>query len=481
MALRNLIRFFFPSADFTIYNSASKKKEKFRNHTNKVKMYSCGPTAHNYAHIGNLRSYVFSDLLRRTLEFNGFVVRHVINITDIGHLSSDADEGEDKITLALRRENKPLSRENMKKLSAFYTDRFVKDLEALNIKKPEHMPNASDYVPEYITFIKELERKKMLYKTSDGIYFNTSKFSRYGCLGGGMKTRHLGLSTESRIGLNKEKINYKDFAVWKFNPIFGYDAPWQKGFPGWHLECSAMAISILGDTIDIHTGGVDHIQVHHNNEIAQSETATGKKFVRYWMHNEFVTVEGAKMAKSSGNFITLESLRKNKITALAYRYWLLGSNYRTPIKVNWEILESAKTSFNRLIESYSELKTAVDEKPSQPYLKQFKAAINDDLNSAKALSLVWNILRDEEIDDGTKRATIKIFDKVLGLKIDELSRTSNFEEKKEIPKDVLELARQRESARKNKDWQHADVLRIEIEKRGYGIRDSEHGPKIFPK
>lgn len=283
-------------------NTLTKQKELFvpLNEKN-VGMYNCGPTVYDYAHIGNLRAYVFADILRRTLEYAGYTVNQVMNITDIGHLSSDADDGEDKMTRGLKREGKPLTLEAMKELADFYAEAFKKDLSWLNIEMPHHMPKASEHIAEDIALIQKLEARGFLYTTSDGVYFNTEKDPHYGKLGGLSDINE----AQARIHAQSEKKSPRDFAVWKKNDVLGYESPWGKGFPGWHMECSAMSMKYLGETFDIHTGGIDHIPVHHNNEIAQSENATGKPYVRTWLHNAFVTVPSGKMAKSEGTGLTL--------------------------------------------------------------------------------------------------------------------------------------------------------------------------------
>jgi cysteinyl-tRNA synthetase len=333
------------------YNTLSRQKEDFSPiDKDEVRMYSCGPTVNNHAHLGNLRAYVFADILQKTLEYSGYKVKRVMNITDIGILSSDADTGEDKMTVALIREGKELTLKNMRELAEFYTEKFKEDLDRLNIRIPAEIYFASDYVKEDIELVKKLEEKGYAYKTSDGIYFDTAKMPDYGILRGGKTTRDEG---HTRIAENREKRNGEDFALWKFNSQIGYESPFGKGFPGWHIECSAIGMRFLGDQFDIHTGGIDLIPTHHTNEIAQSESATGKKpFVRFWMHNEFVDTGNEKMSKSKGNFLQLKSLLEKNLHPITYRFWLLMASYRTKVNFLWEALEGAEVALKRLYNIY---------------------------------------------------------------------------------------------------------------------------------
>ena len=368
------------------YNTLTRKKEDFRPiELKKVRMYTCGPTVYNYAHIGNLRAYVFVDILRRTLKYSNFKIKQIMNITDIGHLSSDADSGEDKMTKGLLREGKELTLKNMRGLAEFYAQKFKEDLKALNIEMPEKMLFASDYIKEDIKLIKRLEEKNYTYKTKDGIYFNVSKMSDYGILWGGKRVHD---EDETRIAKNPEKKNQEDFALWKFNNKIGFPSPWGQGFPGWHIECSAMSMKFLGEQFDIHTGGIEHIPIHHTNEIAQSECATGKKpFVRFWLHNEWVLFDNKKMAKSDNNFLKLGSLIERKINPIAYRFWLLMANYGTKMNFNWEALQGAETALNRLYGLYKGLGKDIGSVNKQ-YQKKFQEYIEDDLNTPEALSLL---------------------------------------------------------------------------------------------
>ena len=451
------------------YNTLTKNKEDFISIKKKeVRMYTCGPTVYDYAHIGNLRSYFFADILRRTLQYNGLKVKQIMNITDIGHLSSDADSGDDKMTKGLLREGKELTLENMRRLAEFYTDRFKENLKTLNIEMPDGMYFASDYVKEDIELVKKLKEKKYTYKTSDGIYFDISKMPNYGELAGGKRAW---TKEGSRIAENPEKRNPEDFALWKFNNKIGFKSPFGQGFPGWHIECSAMGIKFLRKQFDIHTGGIDLIPTHHTNEIAQSECATGKRpFVRFWMHSEHVDTGGEKMAKSSGNFLIMKNILDRKIDPLAYRLWLLMANYRTKVSFVWEALEGAETALKRLYGLYSEFGDKVG-KIHKEYQHKFKKHLEDDLDTPRALSLLWDVVKDKNISNADKKATILDFDKVLGLNFENIKKYS-------VPKEIIKIAEMRERARKNKDFKKSDELRKKINSLGYEIKDNDNGFKI---
>lgn len=453
-----------------LHNTLTGKKEEFKPlKEGEVSMYNCGPTVYNYAHIGNLRSYVFADTIRRVFEYNGYNVKQVINVTDIGHLSSDADDGEDKMTKALKREGKPLTLSAMREVADFYFEKFKDDLKSLNIEMPEHFPFASDHIKEDIELVEKLEKGGFTYKTSDGIYFDIKKYPEYGELGNVKQVIEKADETESRIGLNPEKRNSQDFAVWKFNNELGYDAPFGKGFPGWHIECSAMSVKYLGPEFDIHTGGIDHIPVHHNNEIAQSVCA-GDPYAKYWMHNAHLNIatengEG-KMAKSGDNFITLQTLKEKKIDPLALRYVFLSARYSSPLQFNWETLEGAQTALNRIREKISKL-------PDNGSVvnTNFINYINDDLDTPRALALVSEILNDENISGEDKKATLLHMDSVLGLKLDLVTNIV-------IPDEVIKLMQERDIARANKDFAKSDELRNEIEKLGFEVKDTPEGTAV---
>ena len=452
-----------------LFNTLTRKKENFESiEPNKVRMYSCGPTVYDYAHIGNLRAYIFTDILRRTLKYLDFEIKQVMNITDIGHLSSDRDEGEDKMTKALRRENKEFDLKNMREIAEFYTNKFKEDLKSLNIEIPDEMFFASDFILEDIKLIQRLEKKDFVYKTNDGLYFDTSKMFDYGVLWGGKRVHS---EEDARIMKNSEKKNSEDFALWKFNDKIGFASPWGTGFPGWHIECSAMSMHELGEQFDIHTGGIEHIPIHHTNEIAQSECATGKKpFVRFWLHNEWVLLGNKKMAKSEGGFLKLNDLKEKNINPLAYRLFCLMANYGSKINFNWEALEGADNALGRLYGFYIDLGDAVGNIIVE-YQNKFKEYISNDLDTPKAVSLVWELLKDTSLSDADKKATLLDFDKVLGFNLDKII-------KEKIPDEILKIADEREQARKNRDFKKSDDLRKKINSLGYGIKDTDSGPKI---
>ncbi len=465
-----------------LVNTLTGKKEKFEPiHEKEVGMYNCGPTVYNYAHIGNLRAYVFADTLRRALEYSGFKVNQVINITDIGHLSGDGDEGEDKMTKALKREGKPFTLEAMRELANFYFKAFKEDLNKLNIKEPDHFPFASDHIKEDVSLIEKLTEKDFAYKTSDGIYFDISKDKNYGRLGRqNFSQENLGDQySVSRIGTNPEKRNPRDFALWKFNSELGFEAPFGKGFPGWHIECSAMSMKYLGETFDIHTGGTDHIPVHHNNEIAQSENATGKEFARFWLHSAFVNMGEEKMAKSEGNTLTLKDLEEKGIHPLAYRFWLLQAKYSSPINFSWEAVKSAQISYLKILRHWGLLQITITpttlDADFEGYQKRFRQTIEDDLNTPQAIALIWEILENDNLNNFYKKQLIADFDKVLGLKIESMEA---YVDLKKIPEEVRKMIEERESARKEKDWEKSDKIREELKSKGYEIEDTPEGVRV---
>jgi cysteinyl-tRNA synthetase len=457
------------------YNTLHRKKEEFKSiKKGRVGLYTCGPTVYDFSHIGNLRTYIFEDILRRTLEYNGYKVRQVMNITDVGHLTSDEDTGEDKVEKAAREKKK-----SAWQIAAFYTEQFKKDIAALNIEPASVFPKATDHIKEQVALIKKLEQKGFTYKTSDGIYFDTSKFKDYGKLG---RINIKGLKKGARVK-EGEKKNITDFALWKFSPRLGsgqarrqmeWKSPWGIGFPGWHIECSAMSTKYLGQPFDIHAGGIDHIPVHHQNEIAQSEAAYNKPLANYWLHGEFLVVKEKKMAKSEGAFITLKTLEEKGFNPLAYRFFVLGTHYRKPLHFSWEALEAAEKGLKNLYNQISaigrqssELRKKVDKKFKEKFLK----AINNDLNMPQALAVAQKILK-AKLSNGDKLATLFDFDKILGLKLAEAVLAVK------IPKKIKELAEKREKLRKEKKWSEADELRRQIKKLGWQIEDTKKGPAL---
>lgn len=447
-----------------LYNTLTKRTDVFTPlKPGLASIYSCGPTVYDYAHIGNLRSYIFADILHRTLAYNRYQVTHVINITDVGHLSGDGDIGEDKMSKGLKREGLPFSLDGMKTLAETYEAAFKENLHDLNIITPNVLPRASEHIPEQIALIQTLEAKGFVYKTSDGMYFDTHKDTAYGKLGGLTPLT----DTEARIDTS-DKRNPRDFALWKFNPHLGWESPWGTGFPGWHIECSAMSQKYLGETFDIHTGGIDHIPVHHNNEIAQSECAYNKPLAHVWMHNEFVNVDSGKMAKSEGNFITLKTLAEHSIHPLSYRYWLLTSHYRTPITFSYEAVQAAQQAFERLLVYIHENKKPSATPPLNA-LEHIRTVLNTDLNTPQVLALLYAIQNDTSI---AKAETVALFlelDAVLGLSLDILS-----DEIGRIPDEISSRIQARETLKKAGSWSEADAIRDELSAHGYTIKDNPH-------
>lgn len=432
----------------------------------KVGVYACGPTVYNFAHIGNLRTYLFEDLLKRVLLRNGYEVNHIINITDVGHLTSDADTGEDKMELGAKRTGMTAW-----ELAAFYTDAFQKDLKRLNVLDPSVWCKATDHIEEQITFIKELEEKEFTYRTGDGIYFDSRKLDNYGYLA---RLDIEGLQAGARVDQGERKF-VTDFALWKFSPEdeqrqMEWDSPWGRGFPGWHIECSAMSAKYLGDYFDIHCGGEDHIPIHHTNEIAQTEAARGTRLANYWMHGYFLQLDNAKMAKSSGEFLTLDVVEEKGFSSLAYRYFCFSAHYRTQMSFSWASLDAAQRTLNRLYETA--WNWGEPGEVSADYLARFDACLNDDLNMPRALAVLWELVRSEEADS-VKKATLLACDDVLGLDIANWAPAEI-----EVPDEVRALVQAREEARAAKDWGRADELRKQVSDLGYVIEDTKEGAKI---
>ncbi|MBU4308841.1 MAG: cysteine--tRNA ligase [Nanoarchaeota archaeon] len=452
-----------------IYNTLTRKKEIFKPlKKRRVGLYTCGPTVYWYQHIGNLRTYIFADILKRTLEFNNYKVKQIMNVTDVGHLTSDADEGEDKMEKAAAKEGK-----KAKDIANYYLKIFKQDFKKLNISEPDVWCKATEHIKEQIELVKILEKKGFTYKTSDGIYFDTSKLKDYGKLA---KLNIKGLQEGKRVKVG-EKKNKTDFALWKFSEKLGvrqqeWDSPWGVGFPGWHIECSAMSSKYLGKQFDIHTGGIDHIPIHHTNEIAQSESAFRKKpWVKYWMHGAFLTnKKGDKISKSKGGLYTISELEKEKFEPLIYRYFCLTTHYRKQLIFSLENLETAKNSYSRLKNLISEIKDCG--KINKKYLKEFEKAMNGDLNTPNALQVLWKLVRDKKAEGKIK--TIEKMDEVFGLKLLE-------KEKVEVPVEIKKLVEERNSARKNKDWKKADEIREKINKLGYILEDTKEGSEVKKK
>jgi cysteinyl-tRNA synthetase len=451
-------------------NTLSRNKEDFAPLVaNRVGIYTCGPTVYDYAHIGNLRAYIFADILRRIFEYTGYSVTHVMNITDVGHLVSDADDGEDKLEAGARREKK-----TPWEIAEYYTQDFFANETKLNILKPTIICKATDHIPEMISLVKTLVDKGFGYETSDGIYFDVSKLPQYGRLSGiKLDEQKAGARVETR----DEKRHHADFALWKKadpSHIMQWDSPWGKGFPGWHLECSAMSMKYLGETFDIHTGGTDHIPIHHENEIAQSEAATGKQFVRYWLHGEFLLVDGGKMSKSKQNFYQLKDLVAKGFEPLAYRYFCLTGHYRSPLNFTWESIDSAQRGLNNLRADLLRLQKLPDSEPGEledTIRESFQESITDDLNMPNALAVVWQAIY--SLKGNPLRRVLLDFDRVLGLGLAEVK-----EQQLVIPTEIEQLKEQRNLARKNKDFKTADALRQQALDLGYLFEDSPQGTII---
>ena len=431
-----------------------------------VGLYTCGLTVYDYAHIGNLRTYIFEDILRRVLEYNGYKVEHVQNITDVGHLTSDADTGEDKMEKGSRRTGLTAW-----EIAEKYTQAFKDDLQKLNILEPTIWCKATDHIGEQIALVQCIEEKSYTYRTSDGIYFDTSRLQDYGYLG---RLDIEGLRAGSRVDL-AEKRNPTDFALWKFSPTdqkrqMEWDSPWGVGFPGWHIECSAMAHKCLGSFFDIHCGGEDHIPIHHTNEIAQTQACYGTKLANFWMHGYFLQLDSMKMAKSAGVFLRLQSVIDRGYDPLTYRYFCLNAHYRSKLNFTWEGMDGAQTALNRLRATSCDwgLPGSVDE----TYLERFIKRINEDLNMPRALALTWDLVK-SDLSPSTKKATLIEFDKVLGL------RLADWEPVEEtVPAEIVALVEQRQKARAEKRWQESDSLRDQISEAGYEIQDTPEGPRV---
>ena len=457
-----------------VYNTLSRKKEDFKElHEGEITMYSCGPTVYNYAHIGNLRTYVFMDLLRRVLLYDGYKLKGVMNITDVGHLTSDGDEGEDKMDKRAKETGK-----TPKEIADFYTNIFMTDLAKLNISLPEIIAKATEHIDDMIKYVQRLVDSGFAYETSDGVYFDISKFPKYGELS------RLNLDEQiagARVEVNSEKRNPQDFAVWKkADPIHiqQWPGPWGMGYPGWHIECSAMSQKYLGEVFDIHTGGVDHIPVHHENEIAQNEALTGKKSVDYWMHGEFMLVNNGKMSKSLGNTYTIASLEEMGYSPMVFRYFCLNAHYRKKLNFTFEGMDSAKVSYERLcaiLRSHSYGLALVDDDTLNGFKKEFDDAINDDINIPMALGVLWKMTK-LPLTSQVYQLALEM-DKVLGLSLDKVEDYLN-SLVSDIPEEVVNLAEKRKEAKANKNWAKADELRGKITELGYNVLDSKDGYEL---
>ncbi len=467
-----------------IYNTLTRRKETFRPvEPGKVRMYNCGPTVYDQAHIGNLRTYIGADVARRAFEYLGYEVRQVMNITDVGHLTSDADEGEDRMAVGVRRTGR-----DPWEIAERCANLFFQDTAALNILRPHVTPKATDHIPDMIDLVQRLEEKGYTYRIGDGIYFDVSRFPDYGRLTGQSLDE---MRAGARVAVNPEKRHPADFALWrKAAPehIMQWDSPWGRGFPGWHIECSAMSMAYLGQTLDIHTGGEDHIATHHPNEIAQSEAATGKPFVNYWLHMRFLrwNADDRRMSKSSGEFLVVSDLAARGYDPLAFRYHCLTASYRVPLTFSWEAMEGAAESLGRLRDSVRRLHDATCDTPAaEPpaaLAKRFRAAVADDLDMPGALAATWEAIRaaNRAEDTPQKRALLDLvldFDRVLGLRLADAAEGRGESVTRPLPAEVAALIAQREAARAARDWAAADALREAIRKHGYEVQDTPSGTR----
>ncbi|AVR98910.1 cysteine--tRNA ligase [Pseudoduganella armeniaca] len=453
-----------------LYDNWERRVRQFEPvHKEWVGLYCCGPTVYDFAHIGNLRTYLFEDILRRALELNGYTVRHVINITDVGHLLSDADDGEDKMERGSRRTG-----ESAWAIAQRFTDAFKADMRALNMLEPAVWCKATDHIAEQIAFIQALEAKGYTYRTSDGIYFDTTKLDDYGYLA---RIDKAGLDAGRRVSLG-EKRNVTDFALWKFSPAgetrqMEWDSPWGTGFPGWHIECSAMSAKYLEPWFDIHCGGEDHIAIHHTNEIAQNQACHGTRLANFWMHGHFLQLDAAKMSKSSGDFLRLQTLLDKGIDPLAYRYLCLTAHYRSPLNFTWEALQAAQSALMRLRTTYASWPAGG--RPDQSFMERFRAEVNNDLNLPRALATVWELLK-SDLAPAVKRASLDAVDSVLGFDLNRWQPAHLGEAS--IPDEVKALVEQRRQCRAAKDWKQSDALRAAIAELGYQVEDRADGMTV---
>ncbi|MCI8393256.1 MAG: cysteine--tRNA ligase [Clostridia bacterium] len=453
-----------------LYNTLSRKKEEFTPINDTVRIYSCGPTVYSFAHIGNFRAYVFMDTLRRVLKYNGYTLKHAMNITDVGHLESDADEGEDKIAKAAKKENK-----NPYEIAKYYTDIFLMDFDRLNIDRPEIICKATDHIKEMIEYVSDIVKNGYGYETSRGIYFDISKLDKYPVLSDRKVDEQI---AGARVEIDKEKRNPEDFALWIKAPeshIMKWESPWGLCYPGWHIECSAMSNKYLGEEFDIHTGGIDHIPTHHENEIAQCKGRCGRIPARFWMHCNFLTVDGGKMSKSLGNIYTINTLMKRGIDPIAYKLFCFSSHYRNQLNFTFEGIEAANKSLTRLREGFRNHLDGNDEISDEEILEiksRFEEAINDDLNMPSAMGVVWETIRCPKKSRKIAELLLK-FDEVLGIKMDEKP-----EKEVDIPEEIMKLVEERNQARKDKNWELSDKLRDIIKEKGYTVIDAKDGTKL---
>jgi len=460
---------------FYVYNTLTRNKDEFIPYKEgNVGMYTCGPTVYNYAHIGNLRTYIFEDVLKKSLEYVNYKVKHVMNVTDVGHLQSDGDEGEDKMALGASREHKTVW-----EIAKFYEEAFFEDCKKLNIKRPIIVCRATDHISDMIDLIKKLEEKGYTYVSNGNVYFEIDKFADY------TKLANISideLKAGSRIEIDPNKKNPLDFVLWftnsKFsNQIMQWESPWGRGFPGWHLECSAMSIKYIGEYLDIHCGGIDHIAIHHTNEVAQSEGALGHKWVKYWMHAEFLVVDSGKMSKSTGDFLTVAKLEEEGYSPLDYRYFCLLSKYRKQLVFSFDSLEDAKKGLKKLKERIATVLIAVDEndvvsdEKIAGYKEKFASYISDDLNIANAFTVLFDVLKDDELNNSEKSILVEDFDKVFSLDLMIIENGDSNVDEELINKLIIERA----EARASKNWARADEIRNEFITMNIELLDGKEG------
>ena len=458
--------------DLYFYNTLTRKKEIFKPLEGKeVRMYSCGPTVYKDATIGNMRTYIMNDIIRRVLKYNGYTVKHAMNITDVGHLVSDGDEGEDKMVKSSREMHKTPT-----EIANYYTDLFFKDLEKLNIETPEIICKATEHIPDMIKYVQKLIDNGYAYVTSTAVYFDVSKLDKYGILSGIKLDEQ---KAGARVDVDTEKRNPYDFALWikaPENHIMKWESPWGLSYPGWHIECSAMGQKYLGEVFDIHTGGIDLIPTHHENEIAQSKGACGKNPARFWIHGEYLLIDGGKMSKSLGNVYLLKDIEAKGYDPLAYRLFTYSSSYRTKLNFTWDAMAASQKSLEKLKQGYQNHLLGSDDISDEEiakYEEDFHKAINDDLNMPLAMSVVWEVIKNPKKSKKLADLLLK-FDKVLALKIDEPIK----QKVSEIPSEIIELAEKRKQAREDKNWEESDKIRDEIKSKGYIIKDSKEGYEI---
>lgn len=468
-------------AKLHFYNTLTRKREEFVPiNPKEVTLYTCGPTVYFDAHIGNLKMYIEWDLLTRSLKYLGYGVKRVMNTTDVGQMTSDADYGEDKMMKAVKREREKGRDMSAQDIADLYTELFLHDADSLNIERPTIISPATKHIPEMIALVQKLEEKGFAYRTKHAVYFDVSKFPEYTKLSG-QKLDEKEVGVRDEVVVDPEKRHPHDFRLWQLDQesVMMWDTPWGKGFPGWHIECSAMAMKYLGDTIDIHTGGVDHIPVHHTNEIAQSEAATGKPFARYWLHGEFLKVDGKKMSKSAGTFYVLKDILERQFDSLDFRYFALEAHYRFPQNFTWESMEAARSARMNLNEQVAVLLTMEHEKPAEdvlahPLREKFAGFLADDLNVPGALSVAWEVLKSKELNNATKLALLLDFDQVLGFGLEKTGTIYTKFALDEI-EEMQKLLDDREKAKMSKDWSKADEIRNLLTEKGVRIIDTPHG------